>query len=493
MNWSKNKINNFLVFSILICMSTASLSLALAAESADSGFIDSLESLLRDEANLFDSFEYLLHKTNTTAEENVEFLASFEDLLRRQTVLFKGFEDLLKLKWECMSVEEQEKFLVSFEDLLKRETHLYFSFQSLLDKRWDEMTSEKHVQFLRSFEDLLRRQTTLLKSYECLFKIKRGGISIEKSADKTMIDCEGTVTYTYTIKNFYSSRNISKIIVIDDKLGLIADEISLAPGEIKSFTKGTTLNESTCNQAKVMGEDPDGKLVCDYSDLVYVHVTCEGAGGIPEPVQYEQYCEASKVEGYGTIDVATSIVDHQIALDYSKSLSGNGDFSIDSEHSFSETASKLMRPVQNKTMPLNFYETVTLEYSGEIPLSSKMKLSSREFDGGIGADIFETFSVNQMEKEHTSFFASTDPTTSANNSAEVKMLKNLTPVHLVGIDDKNSFNGSWGTESRSHTILKNDIYDRQFLAGIFETNKLIKFHEKPVSEPAEDLCDGIDC
>jgi hypothetical protein len=493
MNRSKFQINNFHVFSILICVSTASSSVVLATESADSTFLDSLESLLRDEANLFDSFEYLLRNTNTTTEENLEFLASFEDLLRRQAVLLKGFEDLLKLKWECMSIEEQEKFLVSFEDLLKKETHLYLSFQNLLGKRWDEMTSEKHVQFLRSFEDLLRRQTSLLKSYECLFKIKRGGISIEKSADKMMIDCEETVTYTYIIKNFYSSRNISKIIVIDDKLGIIADEISLAPGEIKSFTMSTSLSESTCNQAKVMGEDPDGKLVCDYSDLVCVPVTCEGAGGIPEPIQYEQYCEASKVEGYGTIDLATSIVDNQIALDYSKSLSGDGDISIDSQHSFSEKASKLMRPVQNKTVPLNFYETVSLEYSGEIPLSSEMKLSSREFDGGIGADISETFSVNQMEKEHTSFFASTDPTTNTNNSAEAKMLKNLTPVHLVGIDAKNSFNGSWGTESRWHKILKKDIYDRQFLAGTFATNKLIKFHENPVSMPAEDLCEGIDC
>jgi hypothetical protein len=490
MNIMKRKVGKLMSLLALFCLIIGSLSVTSAKESADSVFLDSLESLLRDEANLLDSFEYLLGKTSTTVEENVEFLASFEDLLRRQAVLSKGFEDLLKLKWECMPVEEQEKFLASFEDLLKRESHLYFSFQSLLDKRWDELSSDEQAKFLRSFEDLLRRQTMLLKSYEDLFKMKHGGICIEKSSDKAIIDCEETVTYTYTIRNFYSNKAITDIIIIDDKLGTIADKILLAPGETKSFTKSTTLSESICNQARVLGEDDDGKLVCDYSNIVCVLVR---GGGIPEPVQYGQYCEASKVEGNGIIDVSTSIVDKEIALNYVKSLSGNGDIAIDSENLLSEKASKLKRPVQNKTVPLNFYKTVALEYSGEAPLSSVEKVSSKEFDGGIGADVVEMFSVIKMEQKQTLFFASTDPTTNVNNFTEAEMLDKSTPVHLVGINTENTFNGTWGTESRWHKMLRKDIYDHQSFTGIFETSKLIKFHEKPVCKPIEDLCEGIDC
>jgi hypothetical protein len=359
----------------------------------------------------------------------------------------------------------------------------------LLDESWDKFDSEDQVKFVRSFEDLLRRQTLLLKSYEDLFKMKHGGICIEKSADKKLIECEDTVTYTYTIKSFYSSKIISNIIITDDKLGIIANGITLAPGETKSFTKSATLSKSTCNQAKVLGEDPDGKLVSDYSCVVCVLVR---AGGIPEPIQYGQYCEASKVEGNGIINVVTSIVDNEIALDYSKSLAGNGDISMDSEQLLSEKASKLMRPIQNDTVPLNFYKTIALEYSGETPLSGGEKLSSEEFDGGIGADIIETFSVNQIEKKQTSFFASTDPTTSAENFTEALILKDLTPVHVIGTDTENSFNGTWKTESRWHKMLKKDIYDLQAFTGNFETTKIIKFHEKPSCKIAK-VCDGIDC
>ena len=469
------------------------VSTTLGAGNCDSSFIDSPEQLLRDEANLFSGFDFLLHKTANTVEERVAFLTSFEDLLRRQTKLYKGFEDLLHTRWDCMNVEDQEKFLKSFEDLLDREAILYTSFKDLLNDNWKDFNQEEKNKFLNSFEDLLRRQTELFKSYEVLLKTKKGGISIEKIADKSVINCGETVTYTYTIRNWYKSKSIKDIIIVDDKLGTVISGIYLNPNEIKSFNKSAVLSETTCNIAKVMGvvDDLNASLVCADSIPCCVLVKC--GGGIPEPVQYGQYCESSNIKGNGVINVATKIEDHDIALDYNNELTGDGDIAINSEHTLSENAGKLMRPVGNKTVPLNFYETTNLEYSGKTPLIGEKSLSSKQFDGGIGANIQEMFSVNQMEKKQISFFASTDPTTQITNITQASILMRDSPTHLVGIDTKNSFNGTWGTNSLWHQLLKTDVRDHQLFTGTFETEKLIKFHEMPGPDKKINPCEGIDC
>ena len=131
------------------------------------------------------------------------------------------------------------------------------------------------------------------------------------------------------------------------------------------------------------------------------------------PVQYEQFCEAQKVSGTGVIDVSTSIVDKKIALEYYNTMAGDGDLELDSEHAYSQDADKLKRNVAsvnngNKS-GLNLYEATKMTYAGATPLTGGKYLNSKAFYGGIGANVQEMFSVNEMEKDETSFFASTTP------------------------------------------------------------------------------------
>ncbi|VVB73101.1 Uncharacterised protein [uncultured archaeon] len=253
------------------------------------------------------------------------------------------------------------------------------------------------------------------------------------------------------------------------------------------------------------------------------------------PVQYEQFCEAQKVSGTGVVDVSTSIVDKKIALEYYNTMAGDGDLELDSEHAYSQDADKLKRNVSSvnssKAVGLNLYESSKMTYSGATPLTGGKYLHSKAFYGGIGADVQEMFSVNQMESDETSFFASTTPYRPQNVSPDGKkhagwidpdkltkggLLKNAdrdtntveemmtsygdknsssvyVPSHLIGMETKNSFNGTWGTDAKWHKIFYKDIKAHEMFTGTFEAEKTIKFHENPVPDKIHAPCEGIDC
>jgi hypothetical protein len=126
------------------------------------------------------------------------------------------------------------------------------------------------------------------------------------------------------------------------------------------------------------------------------------------------------------------------------------------------------------------------------------------------------FSVNEMEKDETSFFASTTPYETNQtlvakpedmNAALKEAGRNTTaveelmtakngmyiPSHLIGIETKNSFNGTWGTDATWHKIFYKDIKAHEMFTGTFEAEKTIKFHENPVPERVNVPCEGIDC
>ena len=67
------------------------------------------------------------------------------------------------------------------------------------------------------------------------------------------------------------------------------------------------------------------------------------------------------------------------------------------------------------------------------------------------------------------------------------------PSHVIGIDTKTSFNGTWGTDATWHKIFYKDIKAHEMFTGTFEAEKLIKFHENPVPEKEKKPCDGVDC
>jgi hypothetical protein len=485
----------------LTCITDAAYS-----NDGDTKFLDSLQDLLGKQSDLLTSFDYLLHKTPTAIDEKVEFLNSFEDLLRRQANLLKGFEDLLHLNWDRMEIEQQERFLANFENLIRKETILVSSFEALCEKNRDSFPPEIQTKFLASFEDLLRKMADLLKSFEELFKKKNGGISIEKSANKAVIQKGETVTYKYTVRNEYKSKKITDVLIVDDKLGNIANGISLMPKENRSFTKMSTLSQSICNKATVMGKvaaidssngenkeisnDPGEKIFGAESNTVCVLVR---GGGNPEPDQYGQFCENQKVVGTGIIEASTSIKDKSLALRYDNTYVGNGTIELNSEHTLSENSSKLMRQVGNKTVPLNLYDDTTLSYVGTVPLTGEKKLISKEFEGGIGAEVKEAFSANEIEKKQNAFFASTDPAYHITNYSKALELENISPVYLVGLDTAGRFNGSWGTDANWHQMFKKDLEAQQTLKGLFEVEKLIKYHENPTPKPRSEFCEELDC
>jgi hypothetical protein len=296
------------------------------------------------------------------------------------------------------------------------------------------------------------------------------------------------------------------------------------------------------------------------------------------PVQYEQFCENQKVAGTGVIDMSTSIIDKKIALEYYNVMAGDGAIELDQEQAYSQNSDKLKRHLSSmqydnnklgdgKGMDnvervytnneqlqgenecdkggkdcykqdkddktnLNLFESSKLTYAGDTPLTGGKFLHSKNFYGGIGANIQEMFAVNEMEKEQETFFTSTTPydlhdkkfdkrppptkelaapghfkskspespeqlinelQRAGRDTERVEELMGNNPAHLIGIDTKNSFNGTWGTDATWHKIFYKDIKAHEMFTGKFEAEKLLKFHESPVPERERHPCEGIDC
>ena len=255
--------------------------------------LSSLEELLRNETRLFSSFEVMLNRTNTTINETVTFLDSFEDLLRRQTVLYSGFESLLKSQWYRMDCQQQRQFLSSFEDLLKREAYLISRFRDHIDASLDLFSPENRTKFLASYEDLLRRQTRLFKSYEELYKMTNGGLTVEKHVDKDSICRPGEkVEYWYVVKN-WCNQTIKNVSIVDDHLGLIAQNVTLSPREERTFNRTLCLTGTTCNTAKAYGEGPCGEMLADESNTVCVNLIIVSGQNINSVTVGKQYAIAS--------------------------------------------------------------------------------------------------------------------------------------------------------------------------------------------------------
>jgi len=238
---------------------------------------------------------------------------------------------------------------------------------------------------------------------------------------------------------------------------------------------------------------------------------------IVPPVQYEQFCENHKVSGTGIIDVSTSVIDKKIALEYFNTMNGDGDLELDQETAYSQDADKLKRNVSSvnggNESGLNLIQSTKMTYAGETPLTGGKLLNSKAFYGGMGANVQELSSVNEMEQDQTAFFSSTTPYEPAigtpeelpnllkNAGRDTAMVEDLmtdkngvyNPAHLIGLETKNSFNGTWGTDASWHKIFYKDIKAHEMFTGVFEAEKTIKFHENPVPERIHVPCEGIDC
>jgi hypothetical protein len=265
------------------------------------------------------------------------------------------------------------------------------------------------------------------------------------------------------------------------------------------------------NIAKATAMDPCGQPVADQDIEVVKTVIVNG-----EPIQYGQFCEAQKVSGTGFIDINTAIKDKSIALEYSNSMNGDGDIELIQEQAYSENADKLKRKIDSvnggNESTLNLYESTNLVYSGETPLQGEKHLHSRAFDGGMGSELREVFAVQEMEAKEVSFFVQSLPYQPYNGWEKfqeglesvgrdtgkmdqlMRTKENVSnPARLMGLENSNAFNGTWGTESNWNKIFYKDINSREIFSGRFEANKLIKFHEYPLEGKRESACKGIDC
>jgi hypothetical protein len=346
------------------------------------------------------------------------------------------------------------------------------------------------------------------------------GMALNKSdnAGGHLVGEGETITYTYEVKNVWFV-DLTNVTVTDNRVSNIIGPIDpnndgkLNPGETWIFkgsytVKTSDLGGDIVNTAQAEAEDPFGSFVeSDIADDVV-----SPRPPMDQPVQFEQFCEAKKVSGQGVIDSGTSIIDKELALEYNDVMTGNGDLELDQEQAYSQNSDKLKRNIDavngGNESNLNLFEKSSLTYSGEDPLVGGKYLNSREFYGGIGADVKEVFSASQMEKEQTTFF-STMPEeavqkkgsntfigqldAAGRNTSKSSDIMGNNSAYLIGMEISSTFNGTWGTDATWRKIFYKDIKAHQLFTGTFEAVKTIKFHENPVPDKIHVPCEGIDC
>jgi len=212
-----------------------------------------------------------------------------------------------------------------------------------------------------------------------------------------------------------------------------------------------------------------------------------------EQVQDGEFSNRLKVTGTGTFEVGVSVKDRHLALEYDNFMYGDGDLEMDTGTVEAQRAAKLPGMGNGSAVPLNLYENTKLTYSGKTPMVGMKYINSKAFWGGIGAEITETFSVTEMEREGSSFFASTNPASYMTDPNKIAEMLKASPVHTVGMDTKNSFNGTWQTDARMHKMFSKDLKVHEAFTGKFDVEKRLVFRENPVEEKKQSGCDSIDC
>ncbi len=228
-------------------------------------------------------------------------------------------------------------------------------------------------------------------------------------------------------------------------------------------------------------------LVCGFASAT---------SAIKEPVQDGDFTNKLKVTGTGYFEVGVSVKDREIGLEYYSFMQGDGDLAMNTATVEAQKAGRIPGATGNgndSAVPLNLVESNRLTYSGKTPLVGFKHIKSNAFWGGTGAEITESFAVTEMDRVESTYFASTNPASYITDPKKIaKMLKG-SPVHAVGMSTKNTFNGTWTTDSRMHKFMSKDIKSHESFTGTFDVSKQIKFHENPVPELQEIGCEGIDC
>jgi hypothetical protein len=239
--------------------------------------LSAYENLLRDRAIHLVKFENSLKKSwpKLSLNERVEITEYLEKMLRYQAIFIYDFQSKLKKKFCSFPNRDRKKFLNSIGDLLDREAILLLGFEDFLHHLQDVKDGQK-MEFLASFEDLIRRQAVLLDIYEAFLKVKCNILKIDKyvTGCGPFKPCHN-VTYTYVIKNTCNCI-VEGIWIVDSRIGIIIEDISLGPHEEKSFTKSTLLNyppgTKVCNKAQAWGNLSNNFIVMSESNEVCIQM-----------------------------------------------------------------------------------------------------------------------------------------------------------------------------------------------------------------------------
>lgn len=239
--------------------------------------LSAYENLLRERAIHLAKFENSLKKSwpKLSLDERVEITEYLEKMLRYQAVFIYDFQSQLKKKFCSFPIRDRKKFLDSMEDLLDREAILLLGFEDFLHNLQDAPEDEK-IEFLSSFEDLIRRQTILLDIYGAFLKVKCDVLKIDKYVNGCgpYRPCQN-VTYTYVIKNNCNCI-VEGIRIVDSRIGIITEDISLGPHEERSFNKSTLLKyppgTKVCNKAQAWGNFTNNFIVMSESNEVCIQM-----------------------------------------------------------------------------------------------------------------------------------------------------------------------------------------------------------------------------
>jgi len=208
--------------------------------------------------------------------------------------------------------------------------------------------------------------------------------------------------------------------------------------------------------------------------------------------QEGDFCNTLKVTGTGTFEVGVSVKDRQLASEYDNFMTGDGDLEMDTGTVEAQKSAKIPGMVNGSAVPLDLFENTRLTYSGKTPMVGIKHISSNSFWGGIGADITETFSVTEMDRAGSSYFASANPASYTGDPNKIAELLKASPVQTVGIDTRNAFNGTWQTDAHMHKMFSKDLKVHEAFTGKFDVEKRLVFHENPGGEKVQPGC-GIDC
>jgi hypothetical protein len=217
------------------------------------------------------------------------------------------------------------------------------------------------------------------------------------------------------------------------------------------------------------------------------------ASALSGKVQEGEFTNGLKVAGTGYFEVGVSIKDRDLALEYNSFMTGDGDLEMDTGTVESQRAGRLPGMDNSSLIPLNLWESARISYFGTTPMVGTKYIHSKSFWGGIGAQVRESFSVTEMEREGSTFFASADPSSCAADQEKIAGLLRARPVDSVGIATRNSFNGTWQTDAHLHKLLSKDVKAHESFTGTFDVEKRLIFREEPGGVKRDAGCEGIDC